>query len=181
MSEIVGNIAGKPSTYNPLSELNYKLTLNRGAGFTYFSQNVTLPFITLPPIQVGTPFQNMRLAGDHIDVKPLQVEFMVDENMDNYFFIWEWLVELGYPNDYQQYAKIDHEKVKYVDATLTVFNNIKQPSRFITFEQLYPIALSPPTSFTSTDASVYYVRSEAQFLFQSISVQRAGSAGSQIL
>lgn len=181
MSEIVGNLAGKPSTYNPLSELNYKLTLNRGASFTYFTQNVTLPTITLPPVQVGTPFQDMRLAGDHIDVKPLQVEFMVDENMDNYFFLWEWLVELGYPNDYQQYADINNRQAKYVDATLTVFNNIKQPSRYINFQQLYPIALASPSSFTSTDASVYYVRSQAQFLFQSISVEKAGSAKSKIL
>ncbi len=123
----------------------------------------------LPPVKIPTPFQDMRVTGDHVEVSPLEITFMVDENCDNYFAILEWLTLIGFPDSWDQYSTIYATAGQYTSGSLSIMNNLKVPTREIFFEKLFPIDLTN-MEFASPSSDVKYVTATAKFMYQTFTV-----------
>ncbi len=169
-----------PETYNFLSSLNYQLTITRITNLEYFSQKVMWPEVSVNPVLVPTPFQDMRVTGDHMTVSPVTIEFKVDEDMNNYFDLLEWMAEASFPNDYGQYKTAIDNKNLYSDGSIIVYNNTKNVTRIVDFSQMFPIKLSAPV-FDTTAASVQYVTCNATFYFQTMKVRKPGDISTVIV
>ena len=94
-----------PSSINPLSPNGYMFTLQRLPELSYFCQEVSLPAITLPEATQLNPFSKIPLSGDQIDFDTLRVQFLIDEKMENYKAIHDWIVGLGFPENNSQYTQ----------------------------------------------------------------------------
>ena len=92
-----------PPNLNPLSPNGFQFSIKKLPELIYFAQEVELPGITLPTISENTPFSTMKIAGDLMSYEPLDITFMVDEKMSNYMAIHDWIVAMGFPQNYQQY------------------------------------------------------------------------------
>ena len=162
-----------PENLNPLSPNGYTFLLHRLPGLSYFCQEITLPSITLPEITQFTPLTRIPIAGDQIDYDTLRVQFLVDEKMENYKAIHNWIVGLGFPENYSQYTNVIDTAVipggsevaaSSSDATLIIMGNNNTPIQTRQFSDCIPESLESIT-FTSTNQDVQYLVGSASFRY----------------
>ena len=162
-----------PANVNPLSPNGFKFNIAKLPDIEYFCQQVHIPGITFGDPILANPFANMPIPGDHLTYDTLEVQFLVDESMDNYISIYNWIVALGFPQTYQQYityinsqqSGVLSELAKsYSTGTMQILNNTNNPVRTITFNDLFPISLET-LQFQSTNQDVPYLVGQATFRF----------------
>jgi hypothetical protein len=162
-----------PANINPLSPNGYMFTLQRLSTLSYFCQEVSLPAITLPEATQLTPFSKVPLSGDQIDFDTLRVQFLIDDKMDNYKAIHNWIIGLGFPENYAQYsttiggtipAAMSEVAKSSSDATLVILGNDNNAIQTIQFADCIPQSLESIT-FTSTNQDVTYLIGSANFTY----------------
>lgn len=113
------------------------------------------------------------IAGDMLEYSPLTVQFLVDQKMENYRAIHNWLTGLGFPEDHSQYSDMLEKSVvqsksslarSFSDATLGILDNTGSTIQTIQFVDLFPESLESLT-FTSTSQDVQYLVGSATFRY----------------
>ena len=159
-----------PANLNPLSPNGFQFSIKKLPELIYFAQEVELPGITLPTISENTPFSTMKIAGDLMSYEPLDITFMVDEKMSNYMAIHDWIVAMGFPQNYQQYISwqnkdnvlLNELAKNYSDGVLQILGSNNVPIQTVTFVDLIPTSLGS-IQFTSTSEDVVYIVCTATF------------------
>ena len=166
----------QPQNINFLSPLGFRFVLSRAPNLNFFCTDVNIPSITLGFIELPTPFKIIEVPGDKLDFGDLNITFKVDENMANYFEIYNWLIALGFPDEFGQYKRLadksrgDKEGI-YSDGTLYVLNSAMVPTLEVTFQDLFPVAICD-INFTTTDTDVNYVTNTATLKFKKFTVTK---------
>lgn len=163
-------LSNNPENKNFLSPLGFKFSIKRAPHVNYFVQTVNIPDITLGTASVPSPFSRIPLAGDHLLYGPLQVTFKVDETLQNYFEIHDWMVKLGFPDSFEQYAALGASNSvgdtgPYSDLSLIILSSSKVPMYDITFVEAYPTGLTDIT-FDTKMQDVDYVECTAAFEYR---------------
>ena len=166
-----------PSNINPLSPTGFMLSIQKLPGVSFFAQEVTLPDISLPPIDWNTPLSRISVTGDLLSYGDLTINFLIDEEMKNYTAIYNWLKGLGFPKSHEQYTNfIDQEKestnaynksenlVSYSDGTLSILGSNNTPVKAFTFVDLHPTSLSS-LQFVANATDVNYLIGSATFRY----------------
>jgi len=181
----VSTISNQPANQNFLSPLGFKFTINKTPSINYFVQNVTLPNLTLGQSNVPSPFIRIPLAGDHLEFGDLSVTFKVDENLDNYLEIFDWMIAMGFPDEFDEFKAIDERRGGvitgltdrmtghgiYSDATLTILSSAMNPLHQITFIEAFPTSLSE-IPFSSTESDVVHASATVTFAFRRFKIAR---------
>jgi hypothetical protein len=178
-------IRSQPTNKNFLSPLGYKFSIKKTPTVNWFVQSVILPSINLNRTFIATPFINLPVAGDHLEFGNLEVTFRVDEDMQNYLELYNWMQGLGFPDNFDQYKNIaartrgplsggvdplTGESV-YSDATLLILSSNMNPISEITFIDVFPIGLSQ-LSFDSRLTDVQYVEATVTFSHRKFNVKQ---------
>jgi hypothetical protein len=163
-------LTDQPDNINFLSPLGFKFTLARAPNLNFFATDVNIPSLSLGFIEVPTPFKVLDFPGDRLDYGDLQVTFKVDEDFQNYFEIYNWIVALGFPEQYGQYQRVAAadpgvKETVFSDATLVVMNSGMVPNLEVRFQDIFPVSLSD-INFTSTDSDVNYVTNTVSFKYK---------------
>lgn len=162
-----------PSNINPLQSNGFQFSITKLPELTFFAQEVNIPGLSLPSPEMGNPFANAPVPGDKLEFDNLNVQFLIDENMDNYLAIHSWMIALGFPQQYEQYrtrfapgatAGFTELARNYSDATLQILNSSNNPIRTIAFRDLFPIGLQTVT-MQSTSTDTQYVIGNATFAY----------------
>lgn len=163
-----------PSNINYLSPLGYKFMIKKVPNTNYFVQACNVPGITAAIAPQPTPFVKIPRAGDHIDFSEFNLTFKVSEDFDSYLDIFAWICGYGFPDSWDQYeeivAKPNGEKV-YSDGTLIILNSTMNPNIEVTFEDMFPTALSDLV-FDSREGTVDYITATATFAFKQFKIRR---------
>jgi len=153
---------------NMLSPLNFKFTLKRAPNLNFFVQRINIPGVALPKVDTPNPLIKIPLSGDHLEYDELDVTFKVDENLQNYLEVHNWVRALGKPS-FQEYATLANKAV-YTgeglksDIVVTVLTSQKNSNYEFIFKDAFPISISS-ISFQSTDESVNYIEASARFVY----------------
>lgn len=142
---------------NNLSQLNYKLKIPTLNELEMRAQSVIIPGLNLGQASIPTPFVRVYEPGN-IDYGELQVSFMVGENLKDYMEIFNWMVQLGYPDRIGQYEN------KVVDGSVLILDSALSPIMNVRFTDLFPISLSD-LSFDSTLSEIQYATATVSFKF----------------
>ena len=162
-----------PSNINPLSPNGFMFSIQKLPELNFFAQTVNLPGITLGSPEYGNPFQVQPIPGESLTYDQLTVQFLIDETMTNYQAIYNWIVALGFPNDYEQYTTFVSEDnrgitselaTNYSDATLQILSGNNQIVKTVQFVDLFPIALDS-LQFAGTNTDVQYLIGNATFRY----------------
>ena len=160
-----------PENLNPLSPNGFQFSIQKLPELTYFAQQVSIPGISLPNTFFNTPFSQVKVAGDVLTYESLNVEFLVDEKMSNYLALYDWIIAMGFPENYDQYISwqgkfnspfLSEIAKNFSDATLTILGSNNVPIQTITFVDLIPTNLSQ-ISLTTTSTDVNYITCTATF------------------
>jgi hypothetical protein len=158
-----------PTNKNFLSPLNFTFVLKRSPNLNFFVQKINLPSISLDSVNQNSPLLPIPFAAGQISFESLQVSFKVDEDLQNYLEIHNWIRALGFPESNEQYKalssreKATGEWVKS-DITIIISNGLKQPNYDITFYEAFPISISS-LDFETTDNDVDYITATTTFKY----------------
>jgi hypothetical protein len=162
-------IDNTPSNRNFLSPLNFKFTIKKAPHVNFFIQKVNIPQIDLAPPIIPNQFVNVPIPGDHIDYSTLNITFKVDEDLQNYLEIHNWIKELGKPKDFDGYKAISERKNWtgegiYSDISLMVLSSTKMSNYEVVYVDSHPVQLSGLV-FKTTDTDVNYMEASATFKY----------------
>ena len=97
----------QPTKFDYASPTQFKFTITKLPKVEFFCTAVNLPGITLEGnMAQPTPLKDIPVPGDKLAYSPLNMDFMVDENLENYREIHGWLTGLGFPRDREQFRKL---------------------------------------------------------------------------
>ena len=173
-------LANQPTNLNYLSPLGFKFSVNRIAVFTHFVQTINIPDLIFGNIGLITPFVKLPVPGDQIQFGELSVSFKVDEDMRAYTDIYDWMIGLGYPDNFDQYKTVaslrapgadSSSKGNYSDATLTILSSASNPIVDVVFYDIFPISLGGMT-FDSRMATVDHLEASVTFAYKRFEVTR---------
>lgn len=163
-----------PTNRNFLDPQKFRFGLKRAPNIEFFIQSIILPGLSIGPVNEGTPFVKIPYSGEHIDYEPLQITFMVDEDMKNYMEIYNWMLGLGFPDNYDQYKALQ-EQPKYTgtgiksEISLLILTSSNNPNYNVVFSDAFPTALSR-LAFSSAETSVKYLTCSAMFSYSKFEI-----------
>ncbi len=163
---------------NFLSPLGYKFVLSRAPKVAFFANSANIPGIELGTTEQPNYLRKIPVPGDMMVFEDLTLRFMIDENLENYMEIQNWMRGLGFPEslreiynlqNQEEFAKLypdvfQSEMNIYSDATLFVLTNSEVNNFKVNFKGLFPYSLTN-IEFDSTPEDVQYVRAEVKFKY----------------
>jgi hypothetical protein len=161
-------IDNTPTNKNFLSPLNFKFVMKRAPYVNFFVQKVTIPGVALASVTTPNPLLRIPEPGDQLDFEELSISFRVDEDLNNYLEIQNWLRAIG-KQSFEQYSAISRipsyvgDSIKSV-ISLTVLSSAKRPNYEITFEDAFPTRISS-IEFDTSREDIEYIEADASFRF----------------
>lgn len=139
---------------NYLTPTNFKFSIKRLPHVSFFCQSATLPGLSFSPVEIPTPFKSLYREGGPLDVGQFTITMLVDEDMQNYLEIYNWMIGLTFPNNFEEYANLKTGDGLYSDATLHIMSNAKNPNVTVHLKDIFPISLGDINmSVNQTDTS----------------------------
>jgi hypothetical protein len=166
---------GQIDNRNFLSPTGFKFTLTRTPKVAFFCNQANIPDLNLGVAIQPSYLKDLDTPGDKIVFGDLNLRFLVDENLENYMEIQNWIRGLGFPEKLSQFADLEENGLVrgnylkdrqniYSDGTLQVLSSSQLPNFQVTFKDLFPYSLSTVT-FDSTDTDIQYFTADVSFKY----------------
>ena len=160
---------------NFLSPVGFKFSLKRAPGVAFFCNQANIPSMDLGIAEQPSYLRNIPTPGDKIEFGDLTLRFLVDEDLVNYMELQRWIRGLGYPENMDEFRKLESEAVLpanfgqggdniYSDGTLQILSSNLVPSFQVVFNDLFPYTLSTVT-FDATDTDIEYFTADVSFKY----------------
>jgi len=159
---------------NFLSPTGFRFILNRSPKVAFFCNQANIPDLTLSVATHSTRLgRDLPQPGNKLEFGDLNLRFLVDENLENYMEIQNWLRGLGYPNDLRQLYDLQKEYFFdessksmniYSDGTLMVLSNSNIPNYQIRFKGLFPYLLTT-LDYDATQTEAEYFTANVSFKY----------------
>ena len=148
MSESTNAFTRQIQNRNFLSPAGFKFSLAKAPKVDFFSQSVSIPNIDLGVAVQTTYLRDIPVPGDKLVYGDLDIEFFIDENLENYLQIERWMRSLGYPESLAETVSLNPQKDSLLDGarsdgTLLVYNSSFNPIAKILFKDMFPVSLTP--------------------------------------
>ena len=130
----------QPSNLNQLNVVSFETNFLRIPGVSYFCQRINIPGMNLANTIMSTPFANIPYEGGVLEFEDLSISFIVDEDMQNYLELYNWLRALGFPDRYTEYNNQTGKDQKS-DVNIIIHTNKSNPNYNIVFKDVFPVSL----------------------------------------
>ena len=124
---------------NELRSNSFTFIFEKIPNVAYYTTDVPIPAVNLGQSIINSRSIDFNLPSGKLDFDPITITFNVDENLDNYLELYNWMLELGHP----ERSKINRpdDKDATSDAIVTILNNQKNPIFNIILKDCFPISL----------------------------------------
>ncbi len=146
-------VRNQPVNTNFLQTTQFMLNFAKVPDTNYFCQTVTLPGINMSEVLQPTPMVDLYRPGDKLQYDPLVLTFIVDEWLNSWKNIHDWMRGLTYPTKFREYEKQKKEGL-VSDASITVLNGLNNPVVRYMFKDCFPTSLSPLTMTATDDGGI---------------------------
>ena len=156
---------------NFLSGIGFKFNLTKFPKVDFFSNSARIPELNLELTTQASYLKNIDVPGERLSYGDFTLRFLVDENMENYQSIYDWLTGLGFPETTKEFAEIIKDKdgqrdpkEAFCDGTLRILNSNFREVGKVKFNDLFPISLTS-LEFDATNTDVQFFTAEATFKY----------------
>ena len=201
MTEL-NSLTRQPTKLDYAAATQFKFNITKLPKVEFFCTSVNIPGITLGETSQDTPLKTIPIPGDELTYGSLNVDFMIDENLENYREIHGWLTGLGFPKNHTQFetfvnagsdrfptsnataksreaGKVDDVGfdvgAQYSDATLSILSSKNNPVLEVRFRDLYPTSLSG-LSYDQQAGDTSYLSGSVSFSYNIYEFATVGSA-----
>ena len=179
----------QPTKLDYARPTQFKFSINQLPKVEFFTVSANIPDISLSDVVIPTPFKPIPVLGQNLTYGNLNITFIVDEFLENYRELHEWLTGIGFPKDRKQFkdfrsntsntgsasaipvqdvgkvGKTVSDSAMFSDATLTILSNKNNPIVEVRFANMYPVSLGA-LEFTQQAGDVEYLTVQADFTYQ---------------
>jgi len=156
---------------NFLSGVGFKFNLTKFPKVDFFSNSARIPELSLELTTQASYLKNIDVPGERLSYGDFTLRFLVDENMENYQSIYNWLTGLGFPETTKEFAEIIKDsdgqrdpKEAFCDGTLRILNSNYREVGKVKFNDLFPISLTS-LEFDATNTDVQFFTAQATFKY----------------
>ena len=163
-----------PKHKNILSPVGCKFIIGRTPNVVYFCQAASIPEVSIGVREIPTPVKDYSVPGDKMTFGDLNLRFLVNEDMDNYFEIYKWLKGLTNPKEhatFNKYIATVDEKGRssqfmktMSDARLLVLNSNYNSFATVNFSNIFPTSLTI-LEFDAPATDINYFTAEVNFRY----------------
>ena len=179
----------QPDKMDYASPVQFRFKIAKLPQVEFFIQSVNLPGISIGSATVPTPLYDYPVPGDEISFQSLDISFLVDENLNNYKELHDWISGLGFGKSHQQFADLQataadrfpgstkgslvagveipaplSEGGIYSDATLTVLNSKNIAKTEVRFQNVFPTSIGS-LSYDVQASDIDYLKAAASFSY----------------
>ena len=180
-------LARQPDKLDYASPTQFKFGIHQLPKVEFFTLSANVPSISAGVITRATPFKDIPIAGDKLTYENLSITFQIDEYLENYISLHNWMKGIGFPTDKQEFRTfrdvtsntpasgktppIDlvgqavSDKALYSDAHLMVLSNKNNPIVEINFKDVFHISLGA-LDFTQAVTDIEYMTATAEFAYE---------------
>lgn len=156
---------------NYFSPLEFRISVFRLPNTTFFTQQTAIPGISTSPVSVPNQFNPIFQTPDHVDYSNLDLTFIIDEDMNNYMEIFNWIIGTAFPENHSQYRNLkETEDSLFSDISIIVMNSKKNANITFNFRNCFPISLSDIT-LNTTESDLNYPQCTATFKYDYFDVK----------
>ena len=163
--------ANQITNRNFLSPIGFKFTVTKTPKVDFFSNSARIPEINLGTAIQPSYLKDIDIPGDKLQYGDFALRFLVDEELENYMAIHNWMTGLGFPETPQEYKDLttDPDNLRdlnqaYSDGSLHILNSNYRDTAIVKFNDMFPIALTS-LEFEATDTDVNYFTAEVTFKY----------------
>ena len=156
---------------NLLSPTGFKFTLAKHPKVDFFSNSARIPEISLGTTNQPSYLKDIDVPGDKLTYGDLSLRFLVDENLENYMLIHNWLRGLGSPESLKEFDDllketdgIEEYQKQFSDGSLHILNSNYRDVAIVKFKDLFPIYLTS-LDFEASDTDIQYFTAEVTFKY----------------
>jgi len=187
-------ISREPSKSDYASPIQFRFKCTKLPLVEFFVQSANIPGINLGSATQTNPLYDIPLPGDKITYAALDMSFLVDENLNNYKEIHDWILGLGFPSNNQQFQDLQsagsdrfpgssrstaatgtstpqplNEGGIYSDAILTVLNSKNIAKTEIRFQNVYPTSLGS-LNYDVRQTDIDYLNASVSFNYMNYDI-----------
>ena len=157
---------------NFLAPVGFKFTLAKEPKVSFFCNSARIPEITLGNTVQPSYLKDIDIPGEKLTYGDFSLRFLVDENLENYMKIHNWLTGLGFPETTQQIKTLTTDEIsgegaldqQFSDASLHILNSNFRDVAIVKFRDLFPVALSS-LEFDASDTDINYFTADVTFKY----------------
>ena len=135
---------------------------------------MNIPGVSLGVAEQPTFLKNIDLPGDKMYFEDFVLRFIVDEDLENYMQIQNWMRGLGFPESVKEIQKLQRTNKQnepqsksmdvYSDGTLQALNSNQRVQFQVIFSDMFPVQLTE-LQFDATNPDTEYFTAEAVFKY----------------
>ena len=156
---------------NFLSPVGFKFNISKTPKVNFFSNSARIPEILLGTSVQPSYLKDIDVPGDKLQYGDFSLRFLVDEELENYMSIHNWLTGLGFPETTQQFKDLTTDsdtirdgKEAFSVGILNIINSNYRDIAIVKFNDMFPTALSS-LEFEATDMDINYFTAEVVFKY----------------
>ena len=159
---------------NFLSPSGFKFSLTKEPKVSFFCTSARIPELSLDTAIQPSYLKDLDIPGEKLSYGDLTLKFLVDEDMENYMAIHNWLTGLGFPETTQDYKDLladendvtqpGDPKKAFSDGSLTILNSNYRTNAIVKFVDLFPISLSS-LEFDASVTDIEYFTAQVTFKY----------------
>ena len=163
-----------PANKNFLSPVGFKFVIGRTPNVDYFCQSASIPEVSIGTREIQTPIKDYTIPGDKMTFGDLQLSFLVNEDLDNYYEIYKWLKGLTNPKDQKEFydyiENVDEKgrtgtfRKTMSDARLLILNSNYNTISAINFFNIFPTSLTT-LEFDASATDINYFTAQVNFKY----------------
>ena len=180
-------LARQPDQLDYASPTQFRFGIHQLPKVEFFTVSANLPGVSVPTTTLATPFTDISIMGEKTEFENLSISFIVDEYLENYISLHNWMKGIGFPTDRKEFStyrdvtsntpasgktpptdlvgKAVPDRALYSDAYLMVLSNKNNPIVEINFQNIFPISLGA-LDFSQNATDVEYMVATADFAYQ---------------
>ena len=182
-------VARQPTKLDYASPTQFKFSINQLPKVEFFTVAANIPDLSLSDVVIPTPFKQIPVLGQNLTYGNLSITFIVDEFLENYRELHNWLTAIGFPKSREQFknfrtvtstnpsvdkviktdigaiGKSIPDSAMFSDATLTILSNKNNPIVEVRFSDLYPVSLGA-LEFNQQATDVEYMTVQTDFTYK---------------
>ena len=141
--------------FNMLSPTGFRVTIEspKFSNLEYFITTFSLPTVSLGETEAAYRNYQGFVAGDKVTYDAVDLTFMVDEDMNNYIEVFNWIQSNANEN-----ISAKHDIILSI---LSSHNNVNKQIRFV---NALPVSLGG-VDFTTQTTSIEYLQSTVSFRY----------------
>ena len=156
---------------NFLAPVGFKFSLSKFPKVDFFCNSARIPEITLGTAIQPSYLKEIDIPGEKLIYGDLSIRFLVDEQLENYVAIHNWLTGLGFPETPQQFIDktTDRDGLRdfqeqFCDGSLHILNSNYNDVAIVKFKDIFPTSITS-LDFDATETDINYFTAEATFKY----------------